>query len=152
MKKLKPWRAAFTTASLCVWYMSTGNCPASRPSHAGKDLAAWLCQSRHAEAKLWLPAVVHPRVLPTDLDEISSKLLTWKVSQSACLPWLATLIFEAPHCLCQCPCQHESSWKAGHRRELARLLDDTRFGKRKYDYLLIWSLDRLCGQDICNPS
>lgn len=37
--------------------------------------------------------------------------------------------------------EQESAWKAGHQRELARLLDDAR--KRKFDAVLVWSLDRL---------
>lgn len=44
--------------------------------------------------------------------------------------------------------ENESAWKQGHQRELARLLDNIRSGKRKYDYLIIWSLDRLCRQGI----
>ncbi len=40
--------------------------------------------------------------------------------------------------------ESESAWRAGHQRELARLLDDIRSGRRKYDYLVTWSLDRLC--------
>lgn len=39
--------------------------------------------------------------------------------------------------------ENESAWKAGHQKELARLLNDLRTGKRKYDYLIIWSIDRL---------
>ena len=35
----------------------------------------------------------------------------------------------------------ESAWKAGHQRELARLLQDAR--KRKFDVLIVWALDRL---------
>ncbi len=35
----------------------------------------------------------------------------------------------------------ESAWKAGHQRELARLLDNAR--KRKFDTVLVWALDRL---------
>jgi putative DNA-invertase from lambdoid prophage Rac len=35
----------------------------------------------------------------------------------------------------------ESAWKAGHQRELTRLLDDAR--KRKFDAVLVWALDRL---------
>ncbi len=35
----------------------------------------------------------------------------------------------------------ESAWKAGHQRELARLLQDAR--KRKFDALIVWALDRL---------
>jgi len=37
-----------------------------------------------------------------------------------------------------------SSWHQGHQPELARLLDDLRSGRRKYDYLIVWSIDRLC--------
>lgn len=40
--------------------------------------------------------------------------------------------------------ESETAWKAGHQRELSRLLDDIRSGRRKYDYLMVWSLDRLC--------
>ena len=42
--------------------------------------------------------------------------------------------------------ENESAWKNGHQRELGRLLDDIRGGKRKYDILLVWSLDRLSRQ------
>ena len=44
--------------------------------------------------------------------------------------------------------ESESAWKAGHQRELAKLLDDIRSGRRKYDYLIVWALDRLCRQGI----
>ena len=37
--------------------------------------------------------------------------------------------------------EQESAWKAGHQKELARLLEDAR--KRKFDSLLVWALDRL---------
>jgi len=40
----------------------------------------------------------------------------------------------------------ESAWKAGHQKELARLLDDLRSGRRKYDTLVVWALDRLSRQ------
>lgn len=39
--------------------------------------------------------------------------------------------------------ENESAWRSGHQRELARLLSDLRSGRRKYDILLVWSLDRL---------
>ncbi len=39
--------------------------------------------------------------------------------------------------------ENESAWKAGHQKELARLLDGLRSGKCQYDILLVWSLDRL---------
>jgi len=41
-------------------------------------------------------------------------------------------------------CESGSAWTAGHQPELARLLDDLRSGRRKYDILLVWSIDRLC--------
>ena len=44
--------------------------------------------------------------------------------------------------------ENESAWRAGHQRELVRLLADIRGGKRKYDVLLIWALDRLSRQGI----
>ena len=37
--------------------------------------------------------------------------------------------------------EEESAWKSGHQRELAHLQQDAR--KRKFDILLVWSLDRL---------
>ena len=42
--------------------------------------------------------------------------------------------------------ENESAWKAGHQQELARLLDDIRSGRRKFDILLVWALDRLTRQ------
>jgi len=42
--------------------------------------------------------------------------------------------------------ENESAWKAGHQRELSHLLDDVRNGRRRYDILLCWSLDRLSRQ------
>lgn len=38
--------------------------------------------------------------------------------------------------------ENESAWRNGHQAELARLLADLRNGRR-YDVLLVWSLDRL---------
>ena len=32
--------------------------------------------------------------------------------------------------------ENESAWRAGHQKELARLLDDIRSGRRKYDIVL----------------
>ena len=43
---------------------------------------------------------------------------------------------------------NESAWRNGHQKELARLLGDLRSGQRKFDILLIWSLDRLSRQGI----
>ncbi|MFC2060128.1 recombinase family protein [Chloroflexota bacterium] len=39
--------------------------------------------------------------------------------------------------------EQESAWRQGHQRELARLLAELRTGRRKYDYLVIFALDRL---------
>lgn len=44
--------------------------------------------------------------------------------------------------------ESESAWRNGHQKELARLLGDLRSGRRKFDILLIWSLDRLSRQGI----
>ncbi len=43
--------------------------------------------------------------------------------------------------------ENESAWRNGHQHELARFLHDLRNGRR-YDYLIIWALDRLCRQGI----
>jgi putative DNA-invertase from lambdoid prophage Rac len=42
--------------------------------------------------------------------------------------------------------ENESAWRAGHQHELCRLLSDIRSGKRKYDVLVVWALDRLSRQ------
>ena len=42
----------------------------------------------------------------------------------------------------------ESAWRNGHQHELGRLLSDIRGGKRRYNVLLVWALDRLCRQGI----
>jgi len=42
--------------------------------------------------------------------------------------------------------ENESAWRNGHQAELARLLDDTRSGRRKYDIVLCWALHRLSRQ------
>ena len=44
--------------------------------------------------------------------------------------------------------ENESAWRNGHQAELSRLLADLRGGQRKYDYLLVWALDRLSRQGI----
>lgn len=44
--------------------------------------------------------------------------------------------------------ENESAWRDGHQRELARLLDDIRHGKRHYDVLVVWALDRLTRSGI----
>ncbi len=44
--------------------------------------------------------------------------------------------------------ENESAWKLNHQHELARLLNDLRSGKRRFDVLLVWALDRLSRQGI----
>ena len=39
--------------------------------------------------------------------------------------------------------ENESAWRQGHQSELARLLRELRTGRRKYDYLVVFALDRL---------
>jgi DNA invertase Pin-like site-specific DNA recombinase len=39
--------------------------------------------------------------------------------------------------------ENESAWQQGHQRELARLLRELRTGRRRYDYLIVFALDRL---------
>jgi len=44
--------------------------------------------------------------------------------------------------------EQESAWKSGHQKELARLIEDVRSGRRKYDMLLVWALDRLSREGV----
>jgi len=37
--------------------------------------------------------------------------------------------------------KQESAWRAGHQRELSRLLQDA--GRRRFELVLVWALDRL---------
>lgn len=39
--------------------------------------------------------------------------------------------------------ENESAWKQGHQHELARLMEEIRSGKRKYNVVIVWSFDRL---------
>jgi putative DNA-invertase from lambdoid prophage Rac len=39
--------------------------------------------------------------------------------------------------------EEASAWKNGHQRELSRFLNDIKTGRRRYEVLLVWSLDRL---------
>lgn len=42
--------------------------------------------------------------------------------------------------------EKESAWKAGHQSELARLRADAKKRTRAFDYVVVWSLDRLSRQ------
>jgi len=44
--------------------------------------------------------------------------------------------------------ESESAWRAGHQRELSKLLNDMRSGRRKFGAVLVWALDRLSRQGI----
>jgi DNA invertase Pin-like site-specific DNA recombinase len=39
--------------------------------------------------------------------------------------------------------EEESAWSQGHQTQLSRLLKDIRRGPRRYDYLVVFALDRL---------
>jgi putative DNA-invertase from lambdoid prophage Rac len=39
--------------------------------------------------------------------------------------------------------ENESAWRQGHQSELARLKEDIRSGKRKFDLFIVWAFDRL---------
>lgn len=39
--------------------------------------------------------------------------------------------------------EQESAWKAGHQKELSRLLNGCCNGRHKFDVVLVWALDRL---------
>jgi len=42
--------------------------------------------------------------------------------------------------------ENESAWKDGHQTELARFISELRGGRRKYEVLVVWALDRLSRQ------
>lgn len=42
----------------------------------------------------------------------------------------------------------ESAWRVGHQRELSRLMLDLKSGRKKYDIVIVWALDRLTRQGI----
>lgn len=44
--------------------------------------------------------------------------------------------------------EQESAWRAGHQKELRRLLTSLESGHRHYDAVLVWSLDRLTREGI----
>ena len=59
------------------------------------------------------------------------------------LPALEKWVADRWHDLVEVYQETESAWKAGHQKELSRLLSDIRDGHRRYDYLVVWSIDRL---------
>jgi DNA invertase Pin-like site-specific DNA recombinase len=73
--------------------------------------------------------VIYARVSTDEQDTENqiAQLVSWAASRG----WEVTETYK----------ESESAWKAGHQRELARLLDDAR--KRKFDTVLVWALDRL---------
>ena len=76
-----------------------------------------------------MKTVIYARVSTDeqDTDNQIAQLVSWAASRG----WEVTETYK----------ESESAWKAGHQRELARLLDDAR--KRKFDTVLVWALDRL---------
>ena len=62
-----------------------------------------------------------------DTENQTAQLTSWASSRG----WNITDVYK----------ENESAWKAGHQKELARLLDDSR--KRRFDTVLVWALDRL---------
>ena len=59
------------------------------------------------------------------------------------LPVLEAWVKQRGYQVMQYYVENESAWKSGHQRELARLLYDCRNGRRKFDVVLVWALDRL---------
>ena len=76
-----------------------------------------------------MKTVIYARVSTDeqDTDNQIAQLVSWAASRG----WEVTETYK----------ESESAWKAGHQRELARLLDDAR--KRKFNTVLVWALDRL---------
>lgn len=76
-----------------------------------------------------MKAVIYARVSTEEqeTDNQIDQLTSWVSSRE----WKVKAVYK----------ENESAWKAGHQKELARLLDDAR--KRNFDTLLVWSLDRL---------
>ena len=64
------------------------------------------------------------------------------------LPALEKWIGDRGHELVEVYQENESAWKSGHQRELARLLNDLRSGRRKVDICLVWALDRLSREGV----
>ena len=76
-----------------------------------------------------MKAVIYARVSTgeQDADNQIAQLTSWASSRG----WVIADVYK----------ENESAWKAGHQRELARLLDNAM--KRKYYVVLVWALDRL---------
>ena len=76
-----------------------------------------------------MKAVIYARVSTDeqDTDNQIAQITSWALSRG----WEITDIYK----------ENESAWKAGHQKELARLLYDA--GKRRFDTVLVWALDRL---------
>ena len=59
------------------------------------------------------------------------------------MPALERYCYDRGHTIKGVYVEKETAWRQGHQAELARLLDDVRSGRRKYDLVLCWALDRL---------
>jgi len=77
-------------------------------------------------------AVVYSRVSTTDQDAGNQYL--------AIRTWAKARLIE----IIDHYSEQETAWRAGHQKELARLVKDAQQGK--FSYVLVWSLDRLSRQ------
>jgi DNA invertase Pin-like site-specific DNA recombinase len=82
-------------------------------------------------SKVKVKAVIYARV-STDRQNYAGQLATLK-------EWAVHRGFEV---VSPVYAESESAWKDGHQAELSRLLADA--GRRKFDIVLVWALDRLC--------
>jgi len=75
---------------------------------------------------------------------VSSKEQTIENQLPALQKWIADRGYE----LVEIYSENESAWRSGHQRELSRLLNDLRSGRRKVDIVLTWALDRLSREGV----
>jgi len=64
------------------------------------------------------------------------------------LPAIEKLVEDRGWHLARVYSENESASRSGHQRELKHLLDDLSTGRYKYDYVIVWSLDRLTREGI----
>ena len=76
-----------------------------------------------------MKVVIYSRTSTTDQNPVNQSMVLneWAEQRG----WEVVKVYE----------EQESAWKAGHQKELSRLLDDA--GKRRFDMVLVWALDRL---------
>jgi len=74
---------------------------------------------------------------------IYSRVSTTDQSTDNQLPMLRALAAQRGYEVVEVYQEAESAWKVGHQKQLSKLLNDCRNGRRKFDVLLVWALDRL---------